>query len=59
MAKKKKQKTTSKRFDEVNKLVDRMKFHSPDEAIGLLKKTASTKFDESVDLAVRLGIDPK
>lgn len=59
MAKKNKQKTTSKRFDEVNKLVDRTKLHTPDEAIGLLKKTASTKFDESVDLAVRLGIDPK
>ncbi|MCH8979594.1 MAG: 50S ribosomal protein L1 [Armatimonadetes bacterium] len=60
MAKKEKKKDkTSKRYDEVAKLVDRTKLHSPDEAVALLKKTASTKFDESVDLAVRLGIDPK
>jgi large subunit ribosomal protein L1 len=30
-----------------------------DEAIGLAKKTARTKFDETVDLALRLGVDPK
>ncbi|MCH8199061.1 MAG: 50S ribosomal protein L1 [Chloroflexi bacterium] len=60
MAKKEKKKAkTSKRYDEVAKLVDRTKLHTIDEAVELLKKTASTKFTESIDLAVRLGIDPK
>jgi large subunit ribosomal protein L1 len=40
-------------------LVDRTKFYGVEEAIGLAKKTARTKFDETVDLAVRLGVDPK
>ncbi|MCK4336437.1 MAG: 50S ribosomal protein L1, partial [Candidatus Aminicenantes bacterium] len=30
-----------------------------EEAVGLLKKSSFTKFDESVDIAIRLGIDPK
>lgn len=59
MAKKEKKAKTSRRYDEVAKLVDRTKLHTIDEAVELLKKTASTKFTESVDLAVRLGIDPK
>lgn len=40
-------------------LVDRVKLYTLEEAIGLAKKTARTKFDESVDLAVNLGVDPK
>ncbi len=40
-------------------LVDRSKFYTIEESIGLAKKTAWSKFDESVDLAVRLGVDPK
>jgi len=40
-------------------LVDRAKLYSVEEAIGLAKKTARTKFDETVDLALRLGVDPK
>ena len=35
------------------------KHYSLEEAIGLAKKTARTKFDETVDLAVNLGVDPK
>jgi large subunit ribosomal protein L1 len=38
---------------------DREKRFNVDEAIGLVKKTAYAKFDESVDLAVRLGVNPK
>ena len=48
-----------KKYKAVAALVDRTKLYSVEEAIGLAKKTARTKFDETVDLAVRLGVDPK
>src|SRR6187399_557863 len=38
---------------------DRQKFHSVDEAVAVLQKLAYAKFDESVDIAVRLGVNPK
>jgi large subunit ribosomal protein L1 len=38
---------------------DRAKRHSLEEAIGVVKKAAFAKFDESVDLAVRLGVNPR
>ena len=48
-----------KKFKAVAALVDQTKLYSVEEAIGLAKKTARTKFDETVDLAVKLGVDPK
>lgn len=39
--------------------VDRMKNYPLDEALKILKDTASAKFDESVDVAINLGIDAK
>lgn len=39
--------------------VDRMKNYPLDEALKILKNTASAKFDESVDVAINLGIDAK
>ncbi len=48
-----------KKFKAAAALVDRTKLYSLEEAIGLAKKTARTKFDETVDLAVKLGVDPK
>jgi len=39
--------------------VDRDKRYAVDEALGLVKTTSFAKFDESVDLAVRLGVNPK
>lgn len=39
--------------------VDRMKNYPLDEALNILKGTASVKFDESVDVAINLGIDAK
>jgi large subunit ribosomal protein L1 len=50
---------TSKKRQEANKLIDRAKFYSIDEAAELVKKINLTKFDSSVDLHVRLGIDPR
>lgn len=48
-----------KKFNELVKLVDSTKFYEPAEALDLVKKTAPAKFDETVDVAVRLGVDPK
>ena len=39
--------------------VDKSKLYSLTEACSLLKDISTTNFDESVDLAVRLGVDPK
>jgi len=49
----------SKRLNEVSKLVDSSKLYSIKEAASLIKQTAKAKFDESVEVHVRLGIDPK
>jgi large subunit ribosomal protein L1 len=46
-----------KRFKEAKKLVDTKKAYTIDEAVALLKKTATAKFDEAVELHVKLGID--
>lgn len=48
-----------KKYQEALKLVDKDTSYSPVEAIELVKKTATAKFDESVEVAVRLGVDPK
>jgi len=48
-----------KRFAEVAKLVDFNKLYDPLEALELVGKTSTTKFVESVDLAVVLGVNPK
>ena len=48
-----------KKYKAAAALVDRAKLYSIEESIGLAKKTARTKFDETVDLAVKLGVDPK
>ncbi|MDR3049788.1 MAG: 50S ribosomal protein L1 [Elusimicrobiota bacterium] len=49
----------AKRLNEAAKLIDRNKTYSAQEAVDLLKQTAKAKFDESVELHIRLGIDPK
>lgn len=48
-----------KRYQEAAKLVDREKTYDIAEAVKLIKETASAKFDESVDVAVRLGVDTR
>lgn len=48
-----------KRYQEIAKLVDRQKFYSPAEAIALVKKCATAKFDETVEVAFKLGVDPR
>ena len=49
----------SKRVKNITALVDRSKAYAISEALDLAKKTATAKFDESIDVAVNLGIDAK
>ena len=49
----------SKRYQEAVKKIDKNKSYSIEEAITLIKATSSTKFDSSVEVHIRLGIDPK
>src|SRR5258708_17690823 len=51
--------STSKRVKQINSLVDRTKAYEIRSALDRMKKTATAKFDESVDVAVNLGIDSK
>lgn len=49
----------NKRLKEANKLVDRAKFYDLAEAVSVLKSVPAAKFDESVDLAVKLNLAQK
>ncbi len=49
----------SKRVTALQSKVDRNKFYPIDEALNLVKECATAKFDESIDVAVQLGIDAK
>ncbi|MEW6618089.1 MAG: 50S ribosomal protein L1 [bacterium] len=48
-----------KKFLEKSKLVDKEKLYDIDEALDLLKQTSCAKFDESIEIAIRLGVNPK
>lgn len=48
-----------KKYEESFKLVDRTNLYDVEEAIELVQKTAKANFDETVDLSLRLGVDPK
>jgi large subunit ribosomal protein L1 len=48
-----------KKYKAAIALYDRDEQFTPTEAVALVKKTASAKFDESVDVAIRLGVDPR
>jgi large subunit ribosomal protein L1 len=54
-----KTKKLPKRVEAVRSKVDRSKTYSVDDALKLVKDTATAKFDESVDVAVNLGVDAK
>lgn len=49
----------TKKQQELQKLVDRTKAYEVQEAIKLVKETAKANFDETVEAAFRLGVDPK
>ena len=48
-----------KKYVEASKLIDRAAQYEVSEAIELAKKTATAKFDETVEVAFRLGVDPR
>lgn len=48
-----------KKIENVKKEIDLMKEYSIDDAISIIKEKAFAKFDETVDMAINLGIDPK
>lgn len=48
-----------KKYSEALKLVDRSKSYDSKEAIELVKKASTAKFDETVEAAFRLGVDPR
>ena len=49
----------SKRYQELQKKVDAEKSYSPQEAVDLLKEVSTTKFDETVEIHLRTGADPR
>lgn len=49
----------SKRFKQINQLFERGKSYSLDQAVEILKEAPSPKFDQSVEVALSLGVDPK
>ncbi|HYA44944.1 MAG TPA: 50S ribosomal protein L1 [Acidimicrobiales bacterium] len=48
-----------KKYVEAAKRLDKTRLYPPGEAVDLVKEMATARFDESVELAVRLGIDPR
>ena len=48
-----------KKYEEAKKRIDRNKRYDLEMGIQILKETAKAKFDESVDMAIRLGVNPK
>ena len=49
----------SKKAKKLAQAVDPLKLHGVDEAIGVIKANASAKFDETVEIALNLGVDPR
>src|SRR5512135_212702 len=50
---------SGKRINKAREGIDRVKLYAVDEAVKLVKERASAKFDESVEIAMNLGVDPK
>jgi large subunit ribosomal protein L1 len=50
---------SGKKYTDALKGFDREQFYTPSEALGIVKTTAKAGFDESVDVSVRLGVDPR
>ena len=50
---------SGKKYSDSFKLIDRSKQYDPEEAVSLVKQTAKAKFDETIEISVRLGVDPR
>jgi large subunit ribosomal protein L1 len=51
--------THGKKYLEAAKLIDAEKLYQPEEAVQLLKKVNYTKFDPTVEIHMKLGVDPR
>jgi large subunit ribosomal protein L1 len=51
--------TTGKRYEDGSRMFDRSQLYGPADAIRILKQMPATKFDETVELSIRLGVDPR
>jgi len=52
--------TKGKKYqDSVKQLVDKTKLYEPDEALGIVCQTAKAKFDETIEIHIRLGVDSR
>lgn len=49
----------SKNYQEAFKQIDRSKLYDPSEALQLVKEMSKTKFDETVEVHIKLGVDPR
>ena len=50
---------SGKKFADATKQFERDRYYTPAEALGLVKQMSTAKFDENVDIAFRLGVDPR
>ena len=48
-----------KKYQDSAKLIDKLKQYDPEEAVSLAKQTSKSKFDETIEISVRLGVDPR
>ena len=48
-----------KKYTDSRKLIDNLKQYDPEEAVALVKQTGKAKFDETIELSIRLGVDPR
>ena len=48
-----------KKYQDSAKLLDRSKLYDPAEVVALVQQTAKCKFDETIEISVRLGVDPR
>jgi large subunit ribosomal protein L1 len=51
--------TTAKRYVDASRMFDRSQLYSPADALRILRQMPGAKFDETVELSVRLGVDPR
>ena len=48
-----------KKYTDSKKLIESLKAYEPEEAVDMVMKTSKAKFDETVEISVRLGVDPR
>ncbi|HPZ65705.1 MAG TPA: 50S ribosomal protein L1, partial [Bacillota bacterium] len=52
-------KTRGKKYQDARKLFERQRLYEPEEALQLVQQMSRANFDETVEVAVRLGVNPK